>query len=99
MTDAIPGHPPFELSPPPPSTCLCTLCCHWGILDKQTQETPQSKTGPGGMPEEQLWASWAQPEESSWQPGQPGGGISAVLAGHLGSGLYLQEPTVPGEPA
>lgn len=40
------------------------------------------------MTEEQFWTSWAQPEEYSWQPGQPGGGIPPVFTGHPGSGLY-----------
>lgn len=60
---------------------------------------PKKQDWPRRPPEESLWASRAQPDHPSQQPGQPGCGLTALLAGRPHPGLRVHEPALPDEPA
>lgn len=60
---------------------------------------PKNQDWPWGPPEEPLWASWAQPDHPSQQPGQPGRGLAALFSGCPHTGLCVHEPALPDEPA
>lgn len=60
---------------------------------------PKKQDWPWRPPEESFWASRAQPDHPSQQPGQPGCGLTALFAGRPHPGLCVHEPALPDESA